>query len=336
LKERDIPGGQYVTIRRGIYALDERLRIRCDAQEFEKVAETALGETEEEEQFVLLKESCDLYTGEFMPKLGATDWVVVLSVRYKNLYTQCVREYCEACAKRHEYREMQRVASRASSIYPFDGWQSYEMEALIAMHQSREATKLYETTEQMLFEELGVSLPDRMVKQMERLGRQVQHKTDLLENILHNMDEIEEAPGAFECSYPNFVGNFRYIKRVVERTGQTAWLMLCTIVDGKGYAREDGERLTYLRGELWGAIRKTLRRGDMFTQYSNNQFLILLMEVKQEDCARVSERINEHLSRQNMASYITYQIAPVNEVDVIPRKTRIAGTDNIWNRSETE
>jgi hypothetical protein len=204
------------------------------------------------------------------------------------------------------------------------------MEALIAMHQSREATKLYEMTEQMLFEELGVALPERMVKQMEQLGRQVTNRTDLLENILSNMNEMEESLGALECSYPNFAANYRFIKRVVERNGQTAWLMLCTIVDGKGYAREDGERLTHMRGELWNSLRHTLRRGDMFTQYSNNQFLILLMDIKQEDLKRVTERINDHLPRKNSSSYIQYQMAPVNTVDVIPRKIGISGTDSAW------
>jgi DNA-binding SARP family transcriptional activator len=330
LKERDIPGGEYVKIKRGIYSLDERLIVKSDIAELEQVANNAFEEKDGEERFILLKECCDMYTGEFLPKLGALDWVVVLSVKYKKIYAKCVRAYCDECLERKEYQELARIAAHASSIYPFDGWQSYEMEALIAMHQSREATKLYETTEQMLFEELGVSLPDKMVKQMEHLGKQVKNRTDLLENIVDNMNEMDESMGALECTYPNFAGNYRFVKRMVDRTGQTAWILLCTITDKNGYAREDGERLTHLRGELWNAIKHTLRRGDMFTQYSNNQFLILLMDVKQEDLARVSERINESLPRKNSAGYIQYQLAPVNKVDIIPRRSGISGTDNAW------
>jgi DNA-binding SARP family transcriptional activator len=332
LKEQGILGGEYVSKRRGVYVLDEKFQVSCDVHEFEHKAELAFAEQEPDKRYQLLRESCELYTGEFLPNLGAADWVVVLNVRYKNLYFQCLREFCELCGQRKEYMELYQVAVKAAEIYPFDGWQSYEMDALIAMNRTKEAAKLYETTEQLMFRELGVALPEHMVKQMERLGHQVQNNTDVIENVIGNMDEVGENMGALECSYPNFVWNYRFIRRFIERTGQTAWLMLCTITNGKGYALEGGDRLTYLYEDLWNALKATLRRGDMFAQYSRNQVVILLMEVKQEDCARVSERINEHLGRKNTANYIQYHLAPVNTQVLIEREETNSSDGMILSR----
>lgn len=101
------------------------------------------------------------------------------------------------------------------------------------------------------------------------------------------------------------------ISRMIDRTGQTAWLLLCTVTDGKGYALNAGERLEALQEELRTSIKKTLRRGDMFTRYSENQYLLLLLGIKQEDCEKVVARINANLENTGRQKYYNYHIAPV-------------------------
>ena len=70
------------------------------------------------------------------------------------------------------------------------------------------------------------------------------------------------------------------MQRVIERSGQSAYLLLCTMTDGKGVPLEKGERLGKVAEELEQAIRNSLRRGDMFTRYSDNQFLMLLLGIR--------------------------------------------------------
>ena len=120
--------------------------------------------------------------------------------------------------------------------------------------------------------------------------------------------------------YPIFVESYRYIKRVIRRSGQAAWLMLCTITDGKGYGLNDSDRLDTLVDELSEAIRVSARGGDMYARYSNNQFVCLLLDITQEDCVLVQARINENLSKESRKRYIKYNLAPVNLAS--------AGTDN--------
>ena len=133
------------------------------------------------------------------------------------------------------------MSHKADTLYPYDSWQTYEMQALIELGKSKEALKLYEDTEALMFEELGVSVSNDMTKQLDKLGEQVKNSTDVISEVKKNLDTTkEDIEGAFYCTYPIFVESYRYIKRVIRRSGQSAWLMLCTITDGKGFISNNG------------------------------------------------------------------------------------------------
>lgn len=67
-----------------------------------------------------------------------------------------------------------------------------------------------------------------------------------------------------------------------------------------------------LAHEVESAIRHAIRRGDLYTRYSDNQYLILLMEIKQEDCRNVVERINEKMSKESRKNYLSYHVVAMN------------------------
>lgn len=334
LKEQGIPGEDYVHIRKRMYYFEPDCPVECDIYQFEHAIEEADGAADEEMQYRFLKEAAELYSGEFLQGLGTVDWAVVLNVKYKKMYTDCVGRLCEACRTKKEYKNMEAFAQKAAAIYPFDGWQSYQMEALVALGCEKEAVALYENTEQMLLEELGVALPQRMIDMMGELGKQVRSKTNLMSDVLARLNEEEKASGAYECTYLNFVECYHLVSRMIERTGQSAWLILCTVTDGKGYALGTGSRLDELQEELADSIRRSLRKGDMFVRYSDNQYLILLVELKQEDCKKVVSRVNANLSNSNRKKYYTYHIAPVTNTKI--DDSRILTFENTWSEENED
>lgn len=334
LKEQGIPGEDYVHIRKRMYYFEPDCPVECDIYQFEHAIEEADKTADEEMQYRLLKKAVELYSGEFLQGLGTVDWAVVLNVKYKKMYTDCVGRLCEACRTKKEYKNMEAFAKKAAAIYPFDGWQSYQMEALVALGCEKEAVALYENTEQMLLEELGVALPQRMIDMMGELGRQVRSKTNLMSDVLARLNETEEVSGAYECTYLNFVECYHLVSRMIGRTGQSAWLILCTVTDGKGYALGTGSRLEELQEELADSIRKSLRKGDMFVRYSDNQYLILLVELKQEDCKKVVNRVNANLSNSSRKKYYTYHIAPVTNTKI--DDSRILTFENTWSEENED
>ncbi|MBR1623870.1 MAG: hypothetical protein IJ675_08195, partial [Pseudobutyrivibrio sp.] len=233
----DIPDEDYVYIKRGSYRINPMAQVECDAIKFEEIAKQALTSEDAKNQQSLLEEACELYNGDFIPTLSGYEWVVTTQVRLKKLFDRCIKQLLEIYELQNEYDKMLKVSHKANTIYPYDGWQTYEMKALIEMGKTKEALKLYEDTETLMFEELGISVSADMKEQLDRLGAQVKNNTDMISEVKKNLDTSkEEIEGAFYCTYPVFVESYRYIKRVIRRSGAAAWLMLCTLTDGKGFA----------------------------------------------------------------------------------------------------
>ena len=120
------------------------------------------------------------------------------------------------------------------------------------------------------------------------------------------------------------------MQRVIERSGQSAYLLLCTMTDGKGVPLEKGERLGKVAEDLEQAIRNSLRRGDMFTRYSDNQFLMLLLGIRQEDCVIVVERINGYFEKASRKNYLKYSTAPISEIMEVDDCVHFHNMDSMW------
>ena len=107
--------------------------------------------------------------------------------------------------------------------------------------------------------------------------------------------------------------------------------MLCTITDGKGYPLEKGERLERLSEELGVAICSALRRGDLYTKYSSNQYLTLLLDIKQEDCQIVINRINSRFENPSRKNYLKYNVSSLNDFSIEDDRIYFDDSKSMWN-----
>ncbi len=325
-----LPEDDYVVIKSGIYRWTDKIPVELDTAEFDQIVENVETEENPDKRYELLKRACMIYRGEFLPQLGAEEWAVILNVRYKNKYSICMNELCQELKQRREYEELLQAATAAVSMYPLEEWQIWQIDSLIALGRSKEAIKVYEDTATLLFEELGITPSERMMDRMTQLGEQIQNRPGFMEDIKAGLNEEGEKEGAFYCSYPSFAETYRFIKRMIERTGQSAYLLLCTITDGKGYPLEKGERLEAFSEELDYAIRSSLRKGDLYTKYSANQYLMLLLEIKQEDCEIVIKRINGRFESPTHKNYLKYNMAPISEVMETAENIHFGSMKEIW------
>ncbi|MCR5416894.1 MAG: bacterial transcriptional activator domain-containing protein [Pseudobutyrivibrio sp.] len=308
-----LPEDEFIYIKRGVYSFSPTFEVECDATIFEAIAKQGFSATSMSEKIDLFDKAFNLYKGDFLPALSGTEWVVPIQVRLRKLFFQVSNELCKYYEEQEDYKNLLRISEKCSELYPYDEWQSYQMKALIELGRTKEAMKLYEKTELLMFRELGVSVSPAMAAQLDKLGGQMVNNTDAISTVKHNLETTkEDIEGAFYCTYPVFIESYRYIKRVIRRSGQAAWLMLCTITDGKGFALDDSDRLNKLSDELSEAIRVSARGGDMYARYSNNQYVVLLLGINQEDCSLVQDRINDNMSKESRKRYIQYHIAPVN------------------------
>ena len=242
-----------------------------------------------------------MYSGEFLQKLSGDEWVLIESVQCKYLYETALQQLCGLLMEQREYDEVLRIVEPACEMYPFDEWQAIKIDCYTAMNRYKDAMKEYEATAKLLFEELGVTPSERMMEQFYDMSEHISSRPQVLSEIKSNLQEEQEERGAFFCTFPGFRDACRVIRRGMERNGQSVFLVLCTLTDGKGRPMENSERLGEMSGKLHEAIRISLRRSDSFTKYSPSQFLLMLVGTNEENCQIAIDRILRNFAKEHKA-----------------------------------
>ena len=299
LIEVGFPEHEYITTKGGFYYWDCPMKVYVDAREFEKLIAKAKNAETIPEKIDLLERALELYKGEFLSKMSTEEWVIIESLRLKNMYTEAMKEVCDYLMQARDYEEVLRLVEHACNIYPFDEWQSVQMDCYIAMNRYKDAMQVYEKTAKFLLEELGTHPSDRMMEQFKVMSQHISSRPQIIDEIQEGLKEDVVQNGAFYCNLPSFRDGYRMIRRGMERTGQSVFLLVCTLIDGKGRPMESSKKLDVMSEELYHAIHSSLRRCDSFTKYNQGQYLVMLMGTNQENCQIVINRISKNFSKEH-------------------------------------
>lgn len=310
-----LPEEEYISVKNGVCRWTASFPVEVDAVRFETCV-TAARETEGEERTGLLKQAVALYRGELLPQISNEVWVTVESVRLKRLFEEAVRALGEILEEQREYRQILEVYDQAAGLYPFEEWQVAQVDCLMKMGQYDKAYQVYLDTVRLYSDELGLPPSAQMLERFHSMSGKLLREEEDFEGIRNDLREQEEAQGAYYCAYPSFADMFRLLRRIVERSGQTVFLMLCNL----SYAGRGGRKAGRTGASVWEAetaaamsepsggfdeashlfqetLQRCLRRGDVFTRYSATQFLVLLVGAKQEDCGMIADRIDARFHR---------------------------------------
>lgn len=333
LVDAGLPEYDYIQIKSGIYRWSSPMEVEVDVHVFSNLVNSSKTETSEDKKIQLLKSACEVYHGEFLPGLSGEDWVLLESVQYKKKYTQALSQVCDSLMKQREYETVLDLCEKASELYPFDEWQSVQVDCLMALNRYKEAIQLYEDTAKLFFEELGISPSEKMMNQFNEMSAKMSHKPQAINEIKGGLKEDEEEDGAFYCNLPSFRDGYRLVRRIIERSGQSVYLMLCTVTDGKGCPMENKEKLAAMTDELYDAVKHCLRRGDSFTKYSPTQFLILLVGTNQENCSMIFDRISRYFAREHKSweQYLEYYVSSIADVENDNSRISFRSNGFHWN-----
>lgn len=328
-----MPDYNYVKINRGIYQWDTPMETEVDVHQFNHLISLAKAEKQKEKEIKLLEEACGMYTGEFLPGSSEEDWILIESVQYKKKYTDALKRLCNYLWEKGEYEEILKYCEKACELYPFDEWQSAKIDCYMAMNRYKEAISEYEETAKLFFEELGITPSEKMIQQLQKMGENIKCKPQTIREIKGRLME-DDKKGAFYSTLPSFRDNCRLIRRISERNGAPAYVMLCSLIDSRGYPMKNGPKLTAMAEELYQSIKYCLRSGDSFTRYSPSQFLILLVGSNKENCGIIFERIENYFSRQHKSwkNNLEYYVTSVNDVD----EEHVNDTKILFNNNDTQ
>lgn len=315
LKQTDIAQEEFFHIKNGIYKWNEEIPIEVDVIEFETmVSELKYADTENQKQCLFRAFYC--YELEFLEGRPVRPWILEERMRLKKLYFKCIRDLAKILEKEQNYPALYEIYSKATVLYPYDEWQLGQILALQYMGRYSDAYKLYHHTVKKYFEELGHRPSQKMLDNIQSMARNVTNPTESILQIQDRLKEDGSLSGAYYCTYPGFIDIYRYTCRLIERSGQSIFFMMC----GVYYLNPSGQKSPRAGDILQDTIGRVLRKGDSFTRYSDNQFLILLNGTKKEDCESIFIRIRKNFKKANRNSnceleYYTSSILETAETD---------------------
>ena len=194
-------------------------------------------------------------------------------------------------ARHRDYEKIVKLCDTALEIYPLVEWVEEKMEALLSLKRYGEALKAYENALSMFIGETGNIPSDYVLARLKQVGAQLQNASGGIEDIRKSLEEKEWSAGAYYCSYPGFIDCFRRENRLTERGRRKGILIICTIRDGRDCPIENQIRLQEYSDILNQVIHDSLRRGDIYTKYSPDQFLIMASDLKKDKCRMIENRI---------------------------------------------
>jgi DNA-binding SARP family transcriptional activator len=296
LKSSALPDYEYIVNKDGIFYPDENVEIVTDAGAFEKAVLSARECSESTESILFYKQALELYVAELLPELSTQEWVIIKSVQLQKMYAECVVSLGNYYEKRKDFEAMYKIYKKAAALYPDDEWQIGEINALIGMEAYNDAYALYNETVRYYTDELGITPSNDLMECYEKMSRQITNTPGKILKIRDDIIERREnlsgsAEGAYDCSYPSFIDAYHILSRNMERTGQSVYMMLLTLVDYEGKQISNQAKLEAKGKLLQKAIALTLRQGDTFCKYSSSQFLLLLVGTNKESCKIVYRRV---------------------------------------------
>ncbi len=312
LRKECLQEADYIRQQSGVYYWTDEVRTVEDAAGMECLCQEIREEKDPGRRLELCLDACHCYTGEFLGIQAKAVWAEKEARRYKELFCYCMEEAVGLLREQKEYICMKELGLYAAKVHPLADWETVTMEALAALGKIEEARKFYDDTVSFYMQEQGMRPSRRLTELLRSLGNQIGHSYTVFDEIQEALSESgEKLSGGYVCTYPVFEGIYQMMARILERSGQSVYLMLCTIVDSKGNPVQESSVLDQLSERLCEAIRHSVRRSDAVNQYGKGQCLVLLVNTTCENCRILQKRINSQFRLRRQRIGIQYYVKSI-------------------------
>ena len=312
LRALGLPESQYVVKRGGVYFWCDDIQVIEDSAEFEEAFDKAMECEDVEQKIELLTDACYMYSGRFLAGNESSVWSAQEAERYREIFSDCVTELTDILKEEHKYKQLLEVSTYASKVDPFSEWEILTLEALGRLGKFDKTESFYRKTVDMYVKEYGGRANSYVREFINRIGLKLVVGHETLEEIQKKIGNPEDYDRkGYYCSLPVFQEIYRMTERMMERSGEKIFLMLCTILDSKGNPMREGSRLEELSERLRNTIIESVRHTDTVTRYGKGQYLVLLINTTEEDCSVVSQRISSRFIREGQRTSLSYSVSNI-------------------------
>ncbi len=287
------PKIEFIDTGRGSYKWNENIKVIMDVSVFEENFKDALKESDEAKRIEYLEKAVSLYKGSLLPKLGDEYWVVAMSTYYQSMYVSAVKALAKDLDGLGRYEEMEAVCGEALKAESLEEMiHYYFIKSLIRQRKYKLAKEQYRKTTDILYENLGVTPSEELRDLYKELLKETHEEETDIRNIIDHMDEARS--GAFICDYGVFKEIYQFERKRSTRMGISVFLILVTVSAKNELKNDSLEYLRMIKGGLdaiGSVLVRVLRAGDVVSQYSGSQYIVLLPTLQQETAKIVIDRI---------------------------------------------
>lgn len=304
-----LPNEEYVELSDGMCCFKCSMPVEVDALKFEETVMEAQKLSRGGDFPVdLLTRANEMYCRELLPANQSETWFFQKSNHFKKLYVYTVNELEKEYLKNNDYKNRISLYTKAAAIYPFDNWQTKLIRCNLEIYRYDEAMNIYNNTMDLYARELGTPPTAEMQECFEKIElKDENHRKNAKEaGSWRNMDKVfmgrkndikdaifgeKNVRGAYYCTYPSFVDYCRLVARAKSRRQFEAVLMFLTLSQRGSKESQMQMDLPEQMDLLKEVIGDSLRVGDAYTRYGNRHFILMLVNIEQEFCATVFQRL---------------------------------------------
>lgn len=267
-----------------------------------------------------LEEALALYQGDFLEKQSSETWVIPVATHFHNLYVQAAMEAATLLSQKNRHQDAVSVCKKAILTEPYhEPLHQLLIREYAALENSELAAEVYHTLCKRLFDDFGIR-PSEETQQVYRSAAHVLSEKSLaMDEVLEHLQEPAPESGAMRCDYDYFKVLCFAQSRSLARSGQIAHVLLLSISSGNEIplAKATQSRIMKQLGEQ---IRTNLRRGDVFSQCSVSQYIVLLPQANYENSCMVSRRIIGAFNRRHphVTAKINFMVQPLSPEIHVP------------------
>jgi len=306
--------GHLLIQRRGSsYTWNTDIPLEFDAEKFDSLYVNASKSKDEDKKLALQREALELYEGEFLYKLSMENWVVPIAAYYHKLFLQMTEDALSVLETRGLWEDAAPICRMALKIEPYsEALYCHSMKSLLARGDEAAAIAAYEEMSELLFSTFGVMPSDEATALYRQARGAVKDAALTAVAVRDHLKETDLSKGAFFCEYDYFKTLYRMTARSIARSGDTVHLAVLTI---KSKDKEPLSRrsLDKAAENLKSIVVSSLRQGDVVSQCSLSQFVLLLPQANYENSCVVCARIIRGFFRKypHSPADISFNVQPL-------------------------
>ncbi|QNL44846.1 diguanylate cyclase [Oscillibacter hominis] len=219
-----------------------------------------------------------VFRTDILGRVGGDEFVIFMPIAQEERF---VEERCAQIRDRLRFVEL-------------DG-QEFQLSVTVAgalAEQGDDYQTLFDRADQILLEKKRARKRFSTLSVQEHKGMSKKGIAIDMERIREELSEQEMIPGAYCQDYETFKSIYRFVERRMRRVNMPVCILLFTLTDGKGEFPDLHQREAQMH-VLQESIQNSLRSGDVFTQYTSCQFLVMVSDSDSSQAEGIAERISD-------------------------------------------